>query len=147
MGLALRPSRLLTTRRTDASVSRDQDVVATSRSTAGGFVIDDFQTHERWLDGCCVLTCAGELDLATIDELSDALHGAESREPARVVLDLSAVTFMGSTALNLLVAAHNRLGPDRLRVVTQQPAALRLFRITGLDHVLRVVSALEDALA
>ena len=109
--------------------------------------MDSFQVTERWHDRCVVVAVAGELDLATVDEVTRVLSGVEARYPFRVVIDLSAVTFMGSTGLNLLVCAHNRLGRDRLRIVTQHPFTLRLLRVTGLDRVLVVLPVVEDAMS
>ena len=56
-----------------------------------------------------VLSLTGELDLYTAPAVRDALRGAVERAPKRLVVDLSGVTFIDSTALGTLVEARSRL--------------------------------------
>jgi anti-sigma B factor antagonist len=107
--------------------------------------VDVFEVSEHRDDDHVVITCAGELDLATADLLTEALARAGRRPPRRVVVDLTAVTFMGSTGLTVLVAAHKQLGAERLRIVTASPAILRLFHLTRLDEVFVVLPELDAA--
>lgn len=116
------------------------------QASCGWFGVDAFQLSERWHDRCVVVTCAGELDLATVDALTDALDRVRRSDPTPVVIDLSAVTYLGSTGLNELVRAYKCLGRSRLRVVTARPETLRLLRITGLDEVLVVLPTLNEAM-
>lgn len=71
---------------------------------------------------------AGELDIATVPELSPHVTAADDGDA--VILDLAAVTFIDSTGLRLLIEAHAALG-ERLRIVPS-PACERLFEITGV---------------
>jgi anti-sigma B factor antagonist len=71
---------------------------------------------------------AGELDIATVPELSP--HVTAGDDGDAVILDLAAVTFIDSTGLRLLIEAHAALG-ERLRIVPS-PACERLFEITGV---------------
>jgi anti-anti-sigma factor len=84
----------------------------------------------------------GELDLATSPALGEAL-AREIADGKSVVVDLSGVTFIDSSALNTLIRAHRlseangggfRVSPDLPRQVT------RVFRITGLDALLPIES-------
>jgi anti-sigma B factor antagonist len=114
---------------------------------AGGSVVDVFAVSEHWQNDYVVVTCGGELDLATADQLTDVVARVVLRPPRRVVIDLTAVTFMGSSGLTVLVAAHNQLGAERLRVVAASPALLRLFHLTRLDEVFVVLPQLDAALS
>lgn len=58
-------------------------------------------------DGRLLIRCDGELDLASGPTLDRALRQARS-DRRSVLLDLSALTFMDSTGLNLLVQAARR---------------------------------------
>ena len=49
------------------------------------------------------LRLAGELDMATADELLDAIRGRSQEEP--ITLDFSGVTFMDSSGLRSLLEA------------------------------------------
>jgi anti-sigma B factor antagonist len=92
-----------------------------------------------------VIRLAGELDLYNADEMRGALAATEERSPRRVVLDMSNVDFIDSTALGVLIEARSKLG---LRLVL---AALRLetrrtLQVSGLDRHLQVHETVEDAL-
>ena len=94
-----------------------------------------------------VVSAQGELDAYTAPALSDALADAAAESDDRVVIDLSRVAFMDSTALGLVVKAVNEIG-DRggdVRLVLPKRSARRIFEITTLDRVLPVESSRADA--
>jgi anti-sigma B factor antagonist len=70
------------------------------------------------------------------------------RQPL-VVLDLSGVAFLDSTGLSAIVAARRlaRARAGELRVVCPSGSALRVIRMTRLDHVLAVFPSQDAALA
>ncbi|WP_436501995.1 STAS domain-containing protein [Actinokineospora sp. HUAS TT18] len=92
-----------------------------------------------------VLAVAGEIDLVTEPQVRSALDAALRTEPAILIVDLTAVEFLGSTGLTALVAAHHGATTTQLRVVTN-PAARRIMQITGLDTVLPLFATLDLAL-
>jgi anti-anti-sigma factor len=98
-------------------------------------------------DGAVVLFLAGELDLYNAEELRAALGKAIAAAPTRVVVDLSAVEFIDSTALGALVEARGQLGPDGLRLAAPQLGTRRTLQVSGLDRHLPVHDTLDDALA
>ena len=85
-----------------------------------------------------VVTPAGELDLAVQSDLIGAYQEAIAllAEP-RIVVDLSRVTFMDSTALGTLVAAVKKVKArgGTLSVVGASERIASLFHITELDTV------------
>ncbi|SDM50617.1 STAS domain-containing protein [Allokutzneria albata] len=85
---------------------------------------------DRWL-----VAFSGPVDLATRAPFTAALDRAAERGERAVVLDLTAVTFMGSTALWGLVRLHQRLREQNrdLRLVAAHDAVLLPLRVTGLD--------------
>ena len=87
------------------------------------------------------LALRGELDTANIDELRDtAQQAVDAAGVTHVVVDLQQVTFMGATALGLLVGLRNdttrRAITLTLRNVT--PRSQRVLTITGLDRVFTI---------
>ena len=95
-----------------------------------------------------VVSASGELDAFTAPALADAFADAAAEGDDRVVIDLSAVAFMDSTALGLVVKAVNDIA-DRggdVRLVLPQKSARRIFEITTLDRVLPVEGSRDDAL-
>jgi len=99
--------------------------------------------------GGVVVHAAGEIDLGSASKLREALDGIEARPAARgpVVLDLTAVTFIGSVGLSLLVE-HNQRHRDAggvLRVVAGNRFVARAIVMTGLSDVLTVFDTLDEA--
>jgi anti-sigma B factor antagonist len=93
------------------------------------------------------VVAGGELDLYSAPELSDALSSVGRH--GRVVLDLSAVSFLDSTALGVVVAAVRELrehGGDA-RVVLPDGSGRRIFELTMLDQVLPLEESRVQALA
>jgi anti-sigma B factor antagonist len=78
-----------------------------------------------------VMLLKGDLDLASAPELRARLNEFAGEN---VTLDFSDVTFMDSTAVGVLVAAHERsvLAGKRIRIHGVQPGQLRLFELMGL---------------
>jgi anti-anti-sigma factor len=57
---------------------------------------------------------SGELDLATAPDVADELERVEATAVDIVVLDLSGLTFIDSTGIRLVLAAHRRAGERSL---------------------------------
>jgi anti-sigma B factor antagonist len=93
-----------------------------------------------------VVTAHGEVDLTTSDELRVAVDRLIDDGAGAVVLDLSDVGFVDSTALGVLVSFHRRLD-ERLFVAAAQPVVLRLLEITQFTSVLRMTDSVATALA
>jgi len=97
------------------------------------------RVHPEQLDGVYRLRVSGELDLATGDTLRDELKRAEESEAKRIRLDLSALTFIDSDGLAILLEAHRRSATDgrRLTVLPGDDGQVRkMLELTGLIEVL-----------
>jgi anti-sigma B factor antagonist len=96
--------------------------------------------------GGVVLTIRGELDMATVPALRRRLT-AITEATARIVLDLTGVSFMDSTALAVFVRAKARLGNDAriVLVVAPDSYARLILDVVGLLGVLDVVETLDEA--
>ena len=93
-----------------------------------------------------ILHVAGELDVATTPELRARLHRALTSGATGVVVDLSGVTFIDSTALAAIVAARAKIGPQgRLAVVASTPFVELVLEASGLHRVLSVYGDVERA--
>ena len=85
-----------------------------------------------------MVSIAGELDLATVGRVREAL-GSETVEQAEaVVVDLTGVTFMDSTGLSALLRFERDLGARRRRLAIACPegAARLLLDVTGVAEQL-----------
>jgi len=95
-----------------------------------------------------VISVAGELDLSTAPKLKFLLLDALEDGHDRLVVDLSATTFMDSTALGVLVGVNRNLGAaGRLAVVCEKTGLLKVFELSGMDGVFALSATLEEALA
>jgi anti-sigma B factor antagonist len=92
-------------------------------------------------DGWTILVVAGELDLHTSPQLQRALWEAIDQGATRIALDLSAVPFMDSSSLGVIIGGLKRareVGGD-LALISLQPSPAKVIALTGLDDVFRVV--------
>lgn len=102
----------------------------------------------RAADGVVVVSLAGDIDVATVDEVGDALTRAVTSEPPprHLCCDLSRVTFLDSTGLSSLVMAW-RTGEARgteLVVAGAHGAVRRVLELTGLDTLFPQFSSVEE---
>jgi anti-sigma B factor antagonist len=81
-----------------------------------------------------VVSVAGELDSLTAPTLSDLLHEQLRTKPTHLVIDLAAVTFMGSAALAILLQCSAQLPPGSTLHLsgTVRRAVHRPLMVTGL---------------
>ncbi len=100
-----------------------------------------FSIRSRQLREGILLALRGELDLATVPVLEDALQSAE-RAHELVVVDLRDLTFLDSTGLHVLISAEQRARRSgaRLMIVQGPPQVRRLLELTGAIDQLQVVS-------
>jgi anti-anti-sigma factor len=92
------------------------------------------------LDRGMVVLASGEFDIAAVPDLRRAVAAAGKAQPkpARVVLDLSRVTFLDAAMLDTLVAERRKLqsaGGD-LAVVGVTKWSMRIIEICGLRDTL-----------
>ena len=94
-----------------------------------------------------ILEVGGEVDMFTVPLLRAPVIKALRSRPPVLVLDLSAVRFLGSSGLAILIEAQQLAGDHtRLRVVADAPATLRPLQVTGLDQQLALYPTRDDAL-
>lgn len=100
-----------------------------------------------------IVTVTGEIDRLTVDRFRAAVTDGLARvatEPAdtALVLDLSAVRFLGSPGLQALVeatqAARQRREPLRIVVDHNRPV-IRPIEVTGLDDQLALYPTVDEA--
>lgn len=113
-------------------------------------VVPNLQLDEqRTEDGIDVVGVSGELHLTTAPRFREALDAIIAAGDGRLVLDLSAVEFIDSTGLSVLLNAlrliHQRAG--RMALACTNPTVLRLFEITSLDATFDIVADRAAAIA
>ncbi|SEF37156.1 anti-anti-sigma factor [Amycolatopsis pretoriensis] len=99
------------------------------------------------LAGSTVLEVSGEVDLHSASVLDDAISGALADDPALLIIDLTAVTFLASIGITALINARRTASfGTSVRVVTPDRSVVaRALELTGLREVLAVVPLRADA--
>lgn len=103
-----------------------------------------------WFGDVYVVAVSGELDRNAAEPLRIELERIGRLGGRTIVVDLLSVSFIASTALDVLVAAAKRVGQaeGRLILVADDPRTFRESQATGLDRVFaleRTLSAAIDA--
>ncbi|MDT5170954.1 MAG: anti-sigma factor antagonist [Mycobacterium sp.] len=97
--------------------------------------------------GVTVVSIGGEIDLSTAPAFEAAITGALDKDPPVLVIELSAVSFMASVGLRILVATHQKISKSaQVAIVANNPATSRPIQLTGLDKVIALYPTLDDAL-
>lgn len=100
-------------------------------------------------EGAFIIHVDGELDVYTAPQLKEALAEGVNGEYRLIVVDLTQVGFLDSTALGVLVGGRRSAqeeGGDVVLVV-DSPHLKKMFRITGFETVFGIHRTLDEALA
>jgi anti-anti-sigma factor len=99
--------------------------------------------------GVTVLTADGEIDHDSRTGLLEAAVRHVDRRAARLVIDLSAVTFCDSGGLSLFVDLHRRAetGDGWLRLAGAQGMVLGVLKATNLDRMFTLYDSVDTAAA
>jgi anti-anti-sigma factor len=110
--------------------------------------MDAIATAVAYEDGVAVLTVRGEIDLATVPTLEEAIDQALEPRPSALVIDLSDVDFLASAGLQTLVNTHERVATSgHFAVVAEGSATSRPIQLTGLDEIFPLYPTLAEALS
>ncbi len=101
------------------------------------------------VSGVPVVTAPEEIDIANAAGLRAALLEAAAHGSRMLVVNMAQTQFCDSAGLNVLVRAHKRARTEggELLLVICAAAVLRIFAVTGIDHLIPNFPDLEQALA
>jgi anti-sigma B factor antagonist len=96
-----------------------------------------------------LLAPVGELDIATAPELRSTIADALDSGVARLVVDLSGLSFLDSVAVAVLLHTRRQLGDaGRMSVVVPPDSYAQLvFGVAGLSHCLNAFATRDAAIA
>ena len=96
-----------------------------------------------------ILRVTGEIDVYTAPKLRQQLVQLVEDGARHLVVDLSAVEFLDSTGLGVLVGGLKRMRAlsGSFALVCDQERILKIFRITGLDRIFTIVPTEQAGLA
>ena len=113
------------------------------------YIGDEVQVADGGED-LAVLVVGGEVDFEVSPQLKARMMRTIKSGRRRLVLDLSDVTFIDSTAIGVIAGAVEKLdeaGGGSLAIVCTHEKVMQIFEITGLDSVITVHPTREEALA
>ncbi len=95
-----------------------------------------------------ILAASGELDIHTSPEFKERLVSAVEGGAARVVVDLTGVTFIDSSALGALIGGARRsaLKHTELMIVCPPGSVARVIDLTGLHRAFAIYPTRVEAL-
>src|ERR1700736_4506211 len=98
------------------------------------------ETGEEPMDGAGLFALVGELDIATSAQLDERLESIIDESSENLIVDLSALGFMASMGLQVLLRVRRRLGRQerKLALVCPPGPILRLLVVTNLDSAFSV---------
>jgi anti-sigma B factor antagonist len=85
-----------------------------------------------------VIAVAGQLDLSTVDALSDAVTAELRDSPGRLILDFAGLTFCDSRGLGTLVVLQRAARTQRTYLAVRNPSPFfsRMLDVTGMGPIL-----------
>ena len=100
-----------------------------------------FQVTGERLGADGLIAVQGELDIATLPELEEAVARMRSEGLERLVIDLRELAFLDSMSIELLLRLHGELtaAGAQLVIVRGPRAVNRVFDLMELDRVLNLV--------
>ncbi len=106
-------------------------------------------TYEEAEGGTAVLSLTGEIDIYSAPTFKEALIGGVDAGAQRIVVDLTLVSFIDSTALGVLVSGAKRihLRNGKIDIICPDESIVRVFEITGLNQTFSIYPSKEAALA
>lgn len=104
---------------------------------------------ERGASDTVLVRITGEVDMATGEIMAHRLTEVLAEAVEVLMVDLTGVTFFGSTGLSVLLQVHEQSQRQRvdLRIVADQRLVVRPMEIGGLAGVFRIHPSVPDALA
>jgi anti-sigma B factor antagonist len=107
---------------------------------------------EEHAEAYSVIAVRGEVDLHTAPKVQYAIERAAANESAAaavVVVDMSSITFIDSTALSMLARAKRSLDEQSISFRIAEPSSPveRIFSVTGFRDYFDIFESREEAVA
>jgi anti-sigma B factor antagonist len=111
---------------------------------------ETLSVNRREVDDVLVVRVGGEIDMSTGPQLQEAIsESLDQMAVGRVIIDLNAVTFLGSVGLAALAEAAKQADERQkvLKIVVGNNRAVRRpIEATGMDVLLKLCDHIEQAL-
>lgn len=106
------------------------------------------QVTERQEGDVTVVKLEGRFDFASRREFKDAVDRLQTTNSSLIVLDLEHVAFVDSSALGLLVIAHQNFKSKhkRLTIANPQPIVRQVLELANVPKMIPVYGTVREAL-
>ncbi len=94
---------------------------------------------ERAADGQLALLATGEIDASNVGDFAEALNAGAGDGTDVLTVDLSAVDYLDSAAINALVPPH----AESVQIIAN-PVLMRVLLVSGLGELTKIRSATES---
>ncbi|RMH36148.1 MAG: anti-sigma factor antagonist [Nitrospirae bacterium] len=107
------------------------------------------QVSERQEGDATIVKLEGRFDFANRRVFKDTIDRVQSSSSQRVILDLEGVSFVDSSALGLLVIAHQQFKTrqQRLSLAHPQPYVRQVLELANVPKMIPVYSTVREAVA
>ena len=105
-----------------------------------------FNVTSQFENGIAQFTLVGELDAAAAGTFREAIEQGAAKQPKRVVLMVSGLSYMASAGLRTLVFAKQKMGAQvDIYVVGVQEAVRETLEMTGFQHSVVMLDTYDAA--
>ncbi|WP_264068940.1 STAS domain-containing protein [Mycolicibacterium komossense] len=108
-----------------------------------------FGVEQTWVGRTAVLSVRGDIDALTAPQLTEKILDVSAEQPSVMIIDLSAVEFLASAGITVLVSAHEYVTSKvnaGFAVVADGPTTSRPLKLMSIDSIIRLFPQLQDAL-
>jgi stage II sporulation protein AA (anti-sigma F factor antagonist) len=104
--------------------------------------------HDGGAGPCTVIQLVGEADVST-RAMADVFDAEVVKRPRLLVVDLSGLSFIDSSALSVIMRTHRAVHRDggTLALVSPSPAVARILQLIDIAGTIPVYPTLEEATA
>jgi anti-sigma B factor antagonist len=114
-------------------------------------ISDEAMVDDVGRSDVALLAMGGEMDYDASPRLKERIADHIKAGRRRLVLDISAATFIDSTAIGVLVGAVARLhevgGSLAIVCADENESVLHIFQITGVENMIELYRSREEALS
>jgi anti-sigma B factor antagonist len=105
--------------------------------------------HDSGAESYTLVELAGEADVTSGETLRALLEEQTRKRPGLLVIDMSGLRYMDSSALQAIVRAHLALGKGggRLALVSPHDTVARVLQMTEADRLVPVYASVAEAVS
>ena len=108
-----------------------------------------YSAQSQVMEGAAIVTVTGEIDIYAAPAFKRDLLEAMTATSEGMIVDLSALEFIDSSGLGVLIGLLRRLNGQKrpLALIITNARIIKVFVITGLDKIFEIVEDRREALA